>query len=483
MKKITFVFLTLCCCLVFSACENPFGSDKKIKLDPWGDNQNLSFFTTEDGRKTSVLNDDGKKVLDVTNNDAAKIIRDKVSGECRLIRVDTAAGKVEKKYADGGGTYVQTLYKYNYYDTFGKLLIKDASYGISSVVDFVAMAKNNEQESFLISLSDGKTQIVPSGVFVSDKGFIYPDKDGTVILDKEGKYVKTVKDIFVESQVEYYNGKPAPNLWVLDVVRTRDDYNPEKDDEIAWNENNIYYDDEKQVEGDKRDFIAAGDTFDITVAEGTDSELLKPNHFFSYYKTASANSDGFSVGIMDSEGKQLTENKYNGVAALSEKSFVGFGAKESVILDAETMKETVLSNMPMTYFDGKTSIVSGTSGEGFFLVNAAGEKISDAYQELKYLGGAGEEKYFQGVNEEGKNFVMNSEGNILTFETAEGETPSYTCLKDGTFAVSSVAGQYLIDAQGVIQKVFRTYVNYTYDSDTNKIKYAEGEKAMSRLFI
>ncbi|MEG1478478.1 MAG: hypothetical protein RSC20_03030 [Clostridiales bacterium] len=468
MKKLIFPIMLLAMVMCLFGCTKE--NDQGGTSFNWGPEINLSFDQREDGTDW-VVDENAKDILNVTDYVQANIFFDELSGVCRGIQTYTSIGT--RKEVDEGGNYVDTpIYRFDYYDTSGKLIEKKTDFNLHSLIGNVAVGIVDGKNSALKNMATSK--IIESNSrenFVTETGFIsesgkFFDKDGKLLnkLSISKTYmtiIPVIKNRYLDFNLpwEWSNKTISMNGAFLETAQSD---NPESADYNMLMDNTESADYNKKI-------------------DGIDSPLYPS----SLYRCKIGTDE--NIKLVDSEGNILDEPKEKDVnySLLGDDRIVVYKADKTEICDRKTLKVQKTIPFKTTYCDEKHYIVS--LGEWrHYLSDYHGKQLTpyyDKFTQLRntvddniYLVASGSETpdnapYFAanggevvGANE---SAILNADGEILFIDKFGG---GFTYVGNGEFAVHSRAGQYLLNSRGEIVEMYSIGESYRYNEANNSIE-------------
>lgn len=455
MKKI-FTIMIICSCCLFAACNGGASSgtdsDDLLKPGNWGENQEVSVSEQDDG-KILIVNQNGDEVLDVTKYAGTAILGDEFTGEPRLIKTYTFAGKKEVTVETDITEKIDT-YTMDYYDTFGHLLIGSSVYDLVSISGSygLTLSMDREYPSQIIYLPTGEVLPDFHEAYLTDNGIALVTGD-SLFYDESFHELHTEKNAMIygfpreykltTNENDYWWGQYFVFSTVKDSYGVFSDlYNKNYQGEVPEQE---YYD---LIDKKQGDFQRKGS---LLIFRGND---------------AFDNDDQY--GLIDDSGNVVIEDKYRGFAFCGKDMIVAFGADKTDLY--ATSDFSLVKSIPlcMVYYDGTNSVVQ-VGDYSYYLADADGNSLAELCNGVELLD----------MEEKGKAFVFDLPGtDDVDVVDHEGNflyklpfCPGLTYIEDDTIAVSSKAGFYTIDTTGSITKIIRLWEGYVYDEAKNEILY------------
>lgn len=472
MKKlIPIVCLLLACSLCLWGCGNGAEQSEKNDADiiiesegekvspewQWGPEIDLAFATGADGR-TVVKDVNGQEILDVTEYEQADILFDEVSGVCRCVKTYTRDGE---KMVDGenDAEYAAYLYKYDYYDTTGKLLEEASDDNILGIIDNTAFCFYST-DSFrytLKNLASGKvlTSAADLNCYVSDQGFVTvnPSNKVSAFWSDNGKRLGalgvSVAPVVIENNFdvnlenESFRGSNKTLSYGHAPISELDDnsvksgnYKSDREEELVMLSKDV-----------GADYVPS--TFSL-FAYGAfdDPEAVKT--------------------LVDSSGQVLWEAKdCKGYSQLANGNIVVHQENSTQVLNRQTLEPEKTLDFCTAYYDGNNA-VKQSQVQYNYLTDGDGKVLSECYTQIQRMDcedDAG--KYFVGKRwNSWYQDVLDDKGQVLFTDEFEG---SFYGLGQGQFFVESQAGRYIVDSKGQVVEMMNLSDGYKYaDGDIEK---------------
>ncbi len=466
MKKI-FTIMIICSCCLFAACNEGastgMSSDDLLKMGNWGENQEVSV-SEQDNGKVLIVNQNGDEVLDVTKYAGTDILADEFTGEPRLIKTYTFAGKKEVTVETDITEKIDT-YTMDYYDTFGHLLIGSSarnlvsvwgSYGLDLSVDW-------EYPTQIIYLPTGEVLPEFYEAYLTDNGIALMTGD-CIFYDGSFHELHTEKNAMICGFPQDYVSTSIENSnwWGYYSFSSLKD----SDGKISCLYNGNYGENtENQEDINIREITKIEDFYNLIEKKRSDPQK-KGSLLIFRSNDAFDNDDQY--GLIDDSGNVVIEDKYRGFAFCGKDMIVAFGADKTDLYASSDFSLVKSIPLCMVYYDGTNSVVQ-VGDYSYYLADADGNSLAELCNGVFLFDMEAEGQVFTlNLPNSEDVAVVDREGNLLFQLPFE---PGLTYIKDNVIAVHAKSGYYMIDTTGSITKIIRLFGGYVYDEAKNEIIY------------
>lgn len=467
MKKCCLLMLCLVC-LLFAACGNENTSvelNDELVLGEWGENQSLSIEEQADG-SVLVLDEAGNTVLDVTDYPRTDLLGDAFTGEPRLIKTYTlvgTAGVASESYF----SMDHNIYAYDYYDTFGNLLVGQSSVNLVVLRGYYGGAMDHTGKTSFYYLKDGMNIGNVEGFSFTSAGLAASFSGKMTFYDFEGE------EICSEDGIYFYG---CPDHFVRTVGMDAHRY--------------VLNGDEGWFDGYDSFYDSIMDTWGTVSPYPTDGEILTSEeasaypreHFYNRLEKARSvpllvgehlifRKEGnleSPCGIINDRGEILFDAEYCGFAYW-DFHLIAFGEDKTEFYPFWDLT-TPVKTLPykMYCYDGKNGVILADDGL-CYLTDGEGNILSSGYERIAYFDILHEKAYFGGYFNDSADVDM-MDGNAEVLFTVHHH-PNITYLGEGTFAVESFAANYTVDTTGKVMDVITVWDGYEYDESAGNFVY------------
>ncbi|MBR5328788.1 MAG: hypothetical protein IKV45_01125 [Firmicutes bacterium] len=457
MKKQYWLWmLALIFCVSFAACgekgQQPLmeSSDDKLMLGAWGENQNVSIAEKDDG-SVWVVNDAGEDVLDVSGFVQTDILGDEFTGEPRLIKTYTSAGYAEAQLESDYNEEIE-IFTMNYYDTFGNLLLKDSPYHLVSIAGNYGYTRavdwNNSNCVFYL----------PTGTLISEGGNVWPLDHGiavssdtgtaTAFYDESGTVIRQADSCLIVGYLSDFNrSDPDSNSCWGHYYSFRSLLE-------QYGESSELYALKFEKEPGRSEYYDYVDSV-MGAPQKQDDLLLFAEQIGSEY-----------LGLVDEKGNVVLKGEYEGYAACGDDTIVAFGSVQTDLYSRADFSLAKTLPHKMTCYDGENSVLQ-IAEYSYYFADAEGNVLSEMNNGVQRVD----------MEENGVCFVIDlPESDDMAVVDRSGTVlytlpfdPSLIYVGNDSIAIRSHAGEYLIDCNGNITRVFQIWDGYTYDESSNTI--------------
>lgn len=471
MKKWLVVTALVMVCLICTACEGEKSSknmydDLSFPLGVWGENQRIGFEDQKNG-DLWVVNEVGEKVLDVTDVIRTEILGDEFTGEPRLIKVympSTVSNLYRERdffHAFPGNIYPDEgdCFSFNYYDTFGNLLLENSRYNLVSISNTLSLSSDYSGNILVHRLDNGvclgsglQPYPVDSGVLMSQDN--YAPNQAMVFVGYDGELIANVEMYPIVGYLAPYirsDGTAVDPGWVCETSFGNRGLSSEEYASLLDSRGSFLGETDEEYKDYRDDFWnSLEERYGFRVHR--DSLLIFRG---GEKKTA-------LCGLMNDRGEIVLEPNYLGFCSLGDDMVVAFDSERTEFYRRDDFSLLQILPYEMTCCDWQNGVVRTESGM-FYLSDEKGSRLSGDYDRIERID----------MEEYGVCFIAYpsdaSEAEILDPSgSLRGVIPDHPVVQyagDGELLVTSDAGTYTADGEGHIRWVLEIENGYWFDRE------------------